>query len=90
MLRGFDKSNRFVLPAEMTKTLGIAPDDLLEITCDGTRIILRKHEPFCHFCGEQTILIEHNGKKICERCAVEISSKLDAAIEGRAGDGSSI
>lgn len=78
MLRGFDKAGRFVLPAEMVKTLGLEPTDLLEITCDGTTIYLRKHFPFCIFCGEQTEnMIQVKNKNICEHCAVEVVSKLN-------------
>lgn len=78
VLRGFDKAGRFVLPSEMVKTLNLAQTDLLEITCDGTQIILRKHEPFCVLSGEQDgRFIEINGKKISERIAVEIASKLE-------------
>jgi AbrB family transcriptional regulator, transcriptional pleiotropic regulator of transition state genes len=78
MLRGFDKAGRFVLPAEMIRTLDIAPTDMLEISCDGTQIILRKHNPFCFTCGETNgKMIEINHKKICEKCAVKVASGLD-------------
>lgn len=78
VLRGFDKAGRFVLPAEMVKTLDLKQTDLLEISCDGTKITLRKHEPFCILSGEQDgRFIEVNGKKISERMAVEIASRLE-------------
>jgi len=78
VLRGFDKAGRFVLPAEMIRTLELEPTDMLEISCDGTQIILRKHYPFCTFCGETgTKLIKVVNKNICEKCAVKVASELD-------------
>jgi AbrB family transcriptional regulator, transcriptional pleiotropic regulator of transition state genes len=76
LLRGFDKAGRFVLPAEMIRTLELGPTDMLEITCDGTQINLRKHFPFCTFCGEFGKLIEVNKKKVCESCASKIASEV--------------
>ncbi|MGG3161466.1 AbrB family transcriptional regulator [Geobacillus stearothermophilus] len=82
VLRGFDKAGRFVIPAEMVRTLELGVDDLLEISCDGTTIYLRKHQPFCIFCGEQDEkLISFKNKNICQSCAAEITSVVQSSLK---------
>lgn len=76
ILRGFDKNGRFVLPAEMIKTLGLTQSDMLEISCDGTKITLRKHYPFCLLCGDIEELVNFKHKKICKKCYTDIADGM--------------
>jgi len=39
------------LPIELRRTLGIDEKDALEIYVDSEKIILKKYEPACIFCG---------------------------------------
>ena len=51
IVRKVDELGRVVLPIELRRTLDIAEKDALEIYVDSDRIVLRKYEPACIFCG---------------------------------------
>ena len=68
ILRHVDELGRVVLPIELRRTLEIEEKDLLEISVEEDKIILRKYQPSCVFCGSETELSEYRGKKICAIC----------------------
>lgn len=68
ILRHIDELGRFVLPIELRRSLDIEEKDLLEISVDEDRIILRKHQPTCIFCASEQGLSEYRGKLICDDC----------------------
>ncbi|HBP64863.1 MAG TPA: AbrB family transcriptional regulator, partial [Desulfosporosinus sp.] len=51
IVRKVDELGRIVLPMELRRTLGIAEKDAMEIYVDQEKIILKKYEPACVFCG---------------------------------------
>lgn len=69
MTRRVDELGRVVLPIELRRTLGIAEKDPLEIFVDGDRIIFKKYEPACVFCGNDTDVQRFHGKMVCSECA---------------------
>lgn len=73
IVRRMDCLGRIVVPIELRRILGIAEKDGLEIYVDQDRIILRKYEPACIFCGSTKGTKEINGKKVCTDCRVKIS-----------------
>ena len=73
IVRRVDELGRVVLPMELRRTMGIEPKDPVEIYVDEDRIVLRKHEPTCIFCGEGTSLVKYKGKLICKNCREELS-----------------
>ncbi len=68
IVRKVDELGRVVIPIELRRTLDIAEKDALEIYVDGDKIILRKYEPACIFCGEANDVENFRGKKVCRRC----------------------
>jgi transcriptional pleiotropic regulator of transition state genes len=42
--------------------------DALEIYVDRDRIILRKYEPDCVFCGNADEVTNFKGKNVCRQC----------------------
>ncbi len=74
ILRRVDELGRVVLPIELRRSLDIEEKDALEIFVEEDRIILRKHRPTCIFCGKESELLDHRGKKICTVCQREIVS----------------
>ena len=74
MIRALDDLGRIVLPIEMRRTLGIAERDLLEITVEEDRIVLKKHEINCLFCGSDKDLTTFKGKLICADCLEELQN----------------
>ena len=68
VVRKVDGLGRIVLPAELRRTLHIADKDDLEIYVSGDRIVLRKYDPACVFCGSGKEVRYFKGKNICREC----------------------
>ena len=73
--RRIDNLGRFVLPAEIRKTLDIAEGDALEIFTDGDRIILQKYHPACEFCSNADNVVYFGEKRICRDCIEKIKQQ---------------
>lgn len=73
IVRKVDELGRVVIPIELRRTLGIGEKDALEIYVDGERIVLKKYEPACVFCGSADDIIHFRGKNICSNCVGEMS-----------------
>ncbi len=74
IVRKVDDLGRVVLPIELRRTLDIAEKDSLEIYVDGEKIVLRKYEPACVFCGNAEGVHNFRGKNICTECAADIGA----------------
>lgn len=74
-VRRLDELGRVVIPMEVRRNLGIEEKDGLEIFIDSERIILRKYQPVCVFCGRITEGNEFKGKKVCKECMTTIAAK---------------
>lgn len=74
IVRRIDDLGRCVIPKEIRRNLNIDEGDPMEIFVDGDKIILRKYQPGCVFCGSLEI-IEPTlfGKHICSKCANQIA-----------------
>lgn len=68
IVRKVDELGRVVIPIELRRTLDIAEKDALEIYVDSDRIILRKYEPACVFCGNADDIMNFKGKNVCKHC----------------------
>lgn len=68
MVRRVDELGRLVLPMELRRTFNIEVKDSLEIYVDGDKIILRKYDPACVFCGEAGHVEQFKGKNVCGAC----------------------
>lgn len=72
IIRRIDELGRLVIPREMRRVLGIEQKDPIEISIEGSKIILHKHEGRCSFCGSDKTLMDFKNKKICVKCLREI------------------
>lgn len=72
IVRRVDELGRVVLPIELRRTLSISDKDSLEIYVDGEKIILRKYDPACVFCGNADGVEQYRGKNICSTCLKEL------------------
>ncbi len=73
IVRKFDENGRFVIPMELRKQLGLdTRDDALEVFVEDDKIILKKYEPSCIFCGGMDDLILYKDKRVCPRCAAKL------------------
>ena len=68
IIRKVDDLGRIVLPIELRRVLDIEERDELEINMEGDRIVLRKHETSCIFCGSGRGLVNYRGKNVCTDC----------------------
>ncbi len=68
IVRKLDELGRIVLPIELRRTLDIAERDELEIYLEDDKVILKKFEPSCIFCGATNGLVTYNGKNVCAGC----------------------
>lgn len=78
MVRKVDELGRVVLPIELRRTMGIAEKDPLEIFVDGERIIFKKYEPACVFCGNASDVQNYHGKMVCCECAKAMFENIRA------------
>jgi len=68
IVRKVDELGRVVIPIELRRTMDIGEKDSLEIYVDGDKIILRKYEPACIFCGNASNVVHFQGKNVCREC----------------------
>ncbi len=68
IVRKVDEQGRVVLPIELRRTLDLGERDELEIYMDDDKIVLKKYEPACIFCGSSFGLVTYWGKNVCMDC----------------------
>ncbi|MGE5577107.1 MAG: AbrB/MazE/SpoVT family DNA-binding domain-containing protein [Syntrophothermus sp.] len=68
IVRKVDDLGRIVIPIELRRNLQIDEKDALEIYVDGEKIILKKYEPACVFCGNAEGIRSFKEKNICRDC----------------------
>ena len=73
IVRKVDELGRIVLPIELRRTLDISERDELEIYIEEDRIVLRKCEEGCIFCGSNMDLVNYHGRNICMDCIQNMS-----------------
>lgn len=68
IVRKVDELGRVVIPMELRRVMGIGEKDGLEIYVDDEKIILRKYEPACVFCGSAKNVQLYKNKNVCLEC----------------------
>ncbi|MGI6422111.1 MAG: AbrB/MazE/SpoVT family DNA-binding domain-containing protein [Syntrophomonadaceae bacterium] len=76
VVRKVDELGRIVIPIELRRTMGIEEKDALEIYVDNEKIILKKYEPACIFCGNAEEVINYKGKNLCRNCLTELTKQV--------------
>ena len=76
VVRKVDELGRIVIPIELRRTMGIEEKDALEIYVDNEKIILKKYEPACIFCGNADHIVYFTGKRICSECLEKLKTML--------------
>ncbi len=74
IVRKVDELGRVVIPIELRRTLGIEVKDALEIYVDGEKIILKKYEPACIFCGNADNVKHYSNRIVCRECINQMSA----------------
>lgn len=76
IVRKVDELGRLVLPIELRRTFDIAIKDPIEIYTEDDKIILKKFQRSCVFCGNDNELVDYKGKTICQDCQNELQRKV--------------
>ena len=76
IVRKVDILGRVVIPKELRDTLDIAEKDPIDIFVEDEKIILRKYNPTCVFCGSTNNVVIYKEKLVCEDCAKAIASQF--------------
>ena len=80
IVRKIDNLGRIVIPKELRETMNIKVKDPIEIYVDeNDKIILKKYQPACIFCGNAEDTIKYKGKVICNKCLEKIKIKEESA-----------
>ena len=77
IVRKIDDLGRMVIPIELRKTMNINKKDPMEIFVEDDKIILKKYEPACIFCGSADDTFEYKGRTICQECMDKMKEKAD-------------
>lgn len=72
IVRRLDDLGRIVLPIELRRNFELEEHDRVEIFVEDDKIILKKYEPNCLFCGSSKEVSEYKGKLICRKCIRDI------------------
>jgi transcriptional pleiotropic regulator of transition state genes len=81
IVRKVDELGRIVLPIELRRILDIDIKDSMEIYVDGEKIMLKKYQPACLFCGDAGNLAYFKGKMICKGCLQDIAGGQNESAE---------
>lgn len=76
IVRKVDELGRIVLPIEVRRRLELEAKDGVEIFVEKDRVILKKYEPCCIFCGDAEDVVYFKDKRVCRNC-------LEAIKDGR-------
>ncbi len=74
IVRKIDSVGRFVVPIELRTTLDLGTNDAIEIFTDEDKVILKKYQPACIFCGNADNVTYFKGKLICRDCLEELKN----------------
>jgi transcriptional pleiotropic regulator of transition state genes len=74
IVRKIDSVGRFVVPIELRTTLDLGTNDSIEIFTDEDKVILKKYQPACIFCGNADNVTYFKGKLICKDCLEELKN----------------
>ncbi|NLD45928.1 MAG: AbrB/MazE/SpoVT family DNA-binding domain-containing protein [Clostridiaceae bacterium] len=75
IVRRVDELGRIVIPMEIRQIYDIKTKDSIEIFVNDDKIVLRKYQPACIFCGNAQDVIKYQERMICKDCLSEISEK---------------
>lgn len=72
VIKKIHKMGVLVIPQKIRSFMGIGKNDYLEYYTEPGQIIMKKHEPYCLFCGDDSDCQEYHGKMVCRKCVEAI------------------
>ena len=89
MRRKIDDLGRVVLPVEYRRALDIGDGDELEISLDGSRIVVSRPLISCTFCGSAGEMTTFRDRLVCWSCTAALRALDREHTEGPGQSGSS-
>ena len=78
MIRGVDRMGRVVIPKEIRKLLKVENEiDSVEIFVEDDKVILKKYQPSCIFCGSTEAGTDFADRRVCFKCIEKLELKRD-------------
>ena len=76
IVRRIDQVGRIILPREIRTLFNLEDNkDSLEIFVEDDKIILKKFEANCIFCGSADDIVTFKNKKICKSCIEKLANE---------------
>lgn len=75
IVRAIDELGRIVLPKELRQVMNIHEKDALEIFAEDGKIVLKKYEPACIFCGSAENITLFCEKRVCRTCIEKLQEQ---------------
>ncbi len=76
IVRTPDSLGRITIPVEIRKQFDLHDGALVEILYGKDRIIFRKYEYSCIFCGDTTNVTKFKNKAICQKCRIAMENNV--------------
>jgi transcriptional pleiotropic regulator of transition state genes len=86
IVRKVDELGRIVVPKELRNILGINVKDAIEIYTEADKVILKKYQPNCVFCGGVVGTRLYMGKSVCENCRNRLARLSELPEESEMSD----
>lgn len=71
--RPMNQNGRLFIPYDIREKLFLSSNDTVEFFIEGNKMIIRKYEPGCVFCGQAKDVKHFKRKCICPECISEIA-----------------
>lgn len=82
IIRAVDKNGRIVIPMELRRLLEVENDnDSFEIFMEEDKIVLKKYEPGCIFCGEVGDTLVLKDRHVCIDCIDKLTKMKNSINE---------
>ena len=75
IVRKMDDLGRIVIPIELRRQLELECGQEVEMSCQGSTILLKKFLPSCVFCGGREKLVSYQQKHICSVCLYKLRGR---------------
>ena len=72
IVRRIDELGRIVIPMELRRTLDISRCDPVEVYTEDDKIILKKFQESCIFCGNSENITNFKDKAVCADCLKQL------------------
>ena len=82
VVRPVDNMGRVVIPREIRKQLGVENSvDSFEIYIEDDKVVLKKYQTACVFCGSTDECVEYKDRCVCADCIERLNKAKEEKAE---------